>query len=135
MKKCAYCGKEKEDKELVPLGTHFQVNDFDGLVNHRWICAPEMGCQKSDKGSWGLYFLGTLFYDIPFFIFGALIISALHFILFPMIEQTLPLDAWKWEAALCGIFVVTPVFFSLSLGIPIFISPVLLTIFSIFIIL
>ena len=135
MKTCSYCNQEKDESKLVPLGNHFEITDYSGNVRFRWICAPDTGCQKSNEATWGAYFQGALFYDLPFFVFGALLISALHYILFPVIESTLLVDAWKWEAVFCGIFAATPVLFSLFLRLPIFISPVLLTLFSIFVIL
>lgn len=86
------------------------------------------------NNKWKFYLFGTLFYDLPFLAFGVLMILAMQYTIFPPIERIALAEAWKWQAAFCSIFVATPVLFSLALRVPILLSPVLLILFSIWII-
>ena len=133
--RCAYCGELKELEELVPLGSH-DIHMQEGSnvrIRHQWICAPEMGCQKSLEAAWGAYFFGTLFYDMPFFVLGVIVITFMHFTIFQQFEVLFQQNAYIWEWAFCSIFIGTPILFSFILY-PMFLSPIMLILFSMWII-
>lgn len=124
---CVYCGRVAAD--LVRMG-----GESSGRAKwDSYICNPDTGgCPgTSEEASWGGYLFGTLFYDIPFLLLGVVMIIVTHFVVFVPVEARFPganFDILK--VFFYGIFTMFPVGMILVTGLPIYLSPFILAIFS-----
>lgn len=70
---CPYCARSTGgDSNLVIL---------DGMTYS--ACAMGSGCNADEPSTWGAYFAGSLYYDIPFMVLAIMVILPAHFIFSP----------------------------------------------------
>ncbi len=107
---CPYCGADaSKEKLLVTLG---------GKVYRQ--CAE---CKTQPITIFG-YLFGTLFYDVPFMVLGALTIWFAHFVAFANINDAL---RTPFEYMIFGTMsLALPLMFSWFSGLPIFLTPLVL---------
>ena len=107
---CPYCGADaSNEKLLVRLG---------GKVYRQ--CAE---CKTPPITIFG-YLFGTLFYDVPFMVLGALTIWFTHFVAFANINDAL---RTPFEYMIFGTMsLALPLAFSWFSGLPIFLTPLVL---------
>lgn len=120
MHTCIYCGIESEDT--------IQMTGYSS-----YVCKEGCGCQSETEVSWIRYFSGALVYDVPFLLFGTIVIMGFNLILHDPLLTIIPDHTWIIE----GMFDFGIVIFTLSMmlttGLPIIFALFCLTALSFYI--